>query len=101
MVTVSHKMVRLERMLDYRGAGLQRLRCIAMILTVTCTIDPPLIQPAVTHVRTSAGTIDILYYVPDTKYRISMLVRTWVTAGWTNPPCLAMLSVKIWPTQLQ
>ena len=28
MVTVPHNMVGLERMLDYRGVGLQRLHCI-------------------------------------------------------------------------
>ena len=28
MVTVPHIMVRLERMLDYRGVGLERLHCI-------------------------------------------------------------------------
>ena len=27
MVTVSHIMVRLERMLDYRGVGLERFQC--------------------------------------------------------------------------
>ena len=27
MVTVPHEMVRLERMLDYRGVGLQRIHC--------------------------------------------------------------------------
>ena len=28
MVTVPHIMVRLERMLDYRGVGLERFHCI-------------------------------------------------------------------------
>ena len=30
MVTVPHIMVRLERMLDYRGVGLERFHCIQM-----------------------------------------------------------------------
>ena len=30
MVTVPHIMVRLERMLDYRGVGLVRFHCIIM-----------------------------------------------------------------------
>ena len=32
MVTVSHIMVGLERMLDYRGVGLERFHCIVVIL---------------------------------------------------------------------
>ena len=31
MVTVPHIMVRLERMLDYRGVGLERFHCTAYI----------------------------------------------------------------------
>ena len=30
MVTVPHKMVGLERMLDYRGVGLQRFHCVCV-----------------------------------------------------------------------
>ena len=30
MVTVPHIMVRLERMLDYRGVGLERFHCTCM-----------------------------------------------------------------------
>ena len=30
MVTVPHVMVGLERMLDYRGVGLERFHCISM-----------------------------------------------------------------------
>ena len=37
MVTVPHIMVRLERMLDYRGVGLERFHCIhsSIILVMT------------------------------------------------------------------
>ena len=31
MVTVPHIMVRLERMLDYRGVGLERFQCTNLI----------------------------------------------------------------------
>ena len=31
MVTVPHIMVRLERMLDYRGVGLERFHCIYVL----------------------------------------------------------------------
>ena len=33
MVTVPHIMVRLERMLDYRGVGLERFHCYNTLLT--------------------------------------------------------------------
>ena len=41
MVTVPHMMVRLERMLDYRGVGLERFHCIVCthkdVQTCDCT----------------------------------------------------------------
>ena len=36
MVTVPHIMVRLERMLDYRGVGLERFHCIHIVVSA-CT----------------------------------------------------------------
>ena len=34
IVTVPHIMVRLERMLDYRGVGLERFQCTYVVCTV-------------------------------------------------------------------
>ena len=40
MVTVPHIMVRLERMLDYRGVRLARFHCImCVILYVNCVLQ--------------------------------------------------------------
>ena len=35
MVTVPHIMVRLERMLDYRGVGLERFHCTCITISIT------------------------------------------------------------------
>ena len=37
MVTVPHIMVGLERMLDYRGVGLERFHCIMKTIIIQCT----------------------------------------------------------------
>ena len=41
MVTVPHNMVRLERMLDYRGVRLQRFHCIVQKDTIFIEIYSP------------------------------------------------------------
>ena len=44
MVTVSHIMVGLERMLDYRGVGLERFHCICMYTPFTAIQIPPIVE---------------------------------------------------------
>ena len=45
MVTVPHIMVRLERMLDYRGVGLERFHCtIHHVRTYMCTHSVALLE---------------------------------------------------------
>ena len=39
MVTVPHKMVGLERMLDYRGVGLARFHCIILCTSMYTSCD--------------------------------------------------------------
>ena len=39
MVTVPHIMVGLERMLDYRGAGLERFHCILNCFSLTSKLE--------------------------------------------------------------
>ena len=39
MVTVPHIMVGLERMLDYRGVGLERFHCIYIIGLISHTVN--------------------------------------------------------------
>ena len=39
MVTVPHIMVGLERMLDYRGVGLERFHCTCIHKTHVCTVE--------------------------------------------------------------
>ena len=46
MVTVSHIMVGLERMLDYRGVGLERFHCTYVCLSFCC-VYPCLLCPSV------------------------------------------------------
>ena len=43
MVTVPHEMVGLERMLDYRGVGLERFHCIGnfYVCMYICPISSP------------------------------------------------------------
>ena len=46
MVTVPHKMVGLENMLDYRGVGLERFHCtyVHTYVLIMCSIVPGLTQ---------------------------------------------------------
>ena len=53
MVTVPHSMVGLERMLDYRGVGLQRFHCSSLLL-VSSGFE------TLTSVHTQVGAVNSL-----------------------------------------
>ena len=56
MVTVSHIMAGLERMLDYRGVGLVRLHCMriliyCIVMNSASNKSNPMINSAIIHTR--------------------------------------------------
>ena len=59
MVTVPHIMVRLERMLDYRGVGLARFHCI--IYTILCTLKSTMYPLTLIYVCVSLLSVMCMY----------------------------------------